>query len=149
MSLPLLALVAPPLAVLLARRRLADGVLLALLVTVVATWGVAVALGLLLGDMDDISVILMFVFLALPMIGSLVAAGVAAQLVYGRGLFVSAWALALVGWYVGLTVMMSLEPSRRALGEPALVWAVLAAFPVVYASSAAVLGAGLAGRRVS
>jgi hypothetical protein len=57
-------------------------------------------------------------------------------------------ALALVGWYVGLTVMMLFEPSRRALGEPALFWAVLAAFPVVYASSAAVLGAGLAGRRV-
>ena len=101
-----------------------------------------------LGGVDDIATILMFVLVFLPMIGSLVAAAVAARLVRGRGLFVSAWALALVGWYAGLTVMMLLEPSRRALGEPALVWKLLAAFPVVYASSAAVLGAGLAGRRV-
>lgn len=148
MSLSLLALLTPPLAVLLARRRLSDGAPLALVVTVVVTWCVAVALGLLLGGVDDIGAILMFVFVVLPMIGSLVAAGVAARLVHGRGLFVSALALALVGWYAGLTVMMLLEPSRRALREPALSWAVLAAFPVVYASSAAVLGAGLAGRRV-
>lgn len=74
--------------------------------------------------------------------------GGAARLVHGRGLFISAFALALVGWYTGLAVMMLLEPSRRALGEPALFWAVLDTFPVVYASSAAVLGAGLAGRRV-
>ena len=147
MSPSLLALLAPPLTVLLARRRLSGGAPLALVVTVVVTWCVAVALGLLLGGVDDIAAILMLVFVVLPMIGSVVAAGVAARLVHGRGLFVSAWALALVGWYAGLTVMILLEPSRRAPGEPALLWAVLAAFPVVYASSAAVLGAGLAGRR--
>jgi len=121
---------------------------LALVVTVVVTWCVTIALGLLLGGVDDVGAILIFVFVVLPMIGSLVAAGVAARLVHGRGLFVSALALALVGWYAGLTVMILLEPNRRALREPALLWAVLAAFPVVYASSAAVLGAGLAGRRV-
>ena len=148
MSPSLLALLAPPLTVLLAGRRLSDGAPLALVVTVVVTWCVAVALGLLLGGVDDIAMILMFVFVVFPLIGSLVAAGVAARLVHGRGLFVSAWALALVGWYAGLTVMILLEPSRRAPGEPVLLWAVLAAFPVVYASSAAVLGAGLAGRRV-
>ena len=147
MSLSLLALLTPPLAVLLAGRRLSDGVPLALVVTVVVTWCVTMALGLLLGGVDDISAILMIVLVVLPMIGSLVAAGAAARLVHGRGLFFSAWALALVGWYAGLIVMILLEPSRRALREPAL-WAVLAAFPVVYASSAAVLGAGLAGRRV-
>jgi len=148
-GLSLLALVTPPLAVLLAGRRLSGGARLALVVTVVVTWCVAVALCLLLGGMDDIGAILMFIFVVLPMIGSLVAAGVAARLVQGRGLFVSAWALALVGWYAGLAIMMLLEPSRRTLGEPALSWAVVTAFPVVYASSAAVLGAGLAGRRVS
>lgn len=147
MSLSLLALLTPPLTVLLAGRRLSGGVPLALVVTVVVTWCVAVALGLLLGGVDDMSAILMFVFVVLPMIGSLVAAGIAARLAHGRGLFVSALALALVGWYAGLMVMMLLEPSRRALGEPALSWAILTAFPVVYASSAAVLGAGLAGRR--
>lgn len=148
MSISLLALLTPPLTVLLAGRRLSGGAPLALVVTVVVTWCVTVALGLLLGGVDDISVILMFVFVVLPMIGSLVAAGIAARLVHGRGLFVSAWTLALVGWYAGLMVMILLEPSRRALGEPALSDAILAAFPVVYASSAAVLGAGLAGRRV-
>ncbi|HEX7839123.1 MAG TPA: hypothetical protein VF469_16715 [Kofleriaceae bacterium] len=148
MGLPLLALLTPPLAVLLAGRRLSDGARLALVVTVVVTWCVAVALGLLLGGVDDIATILMLFFVVLPMIGSLVAAGVAAWLVHGRGLFVSAFALALVGWYAGLTIMILLEPSRRALREPALFWVVLNAFPVVYASSAAVLGAGLAGRRV-
>jgi len=147
-SLFLLALLTPPLTVLLAGRRLSDGVPLALVVTVVVTWCVTIALGLLLGGVDDVGAILIFVFVVLPMIGSLVAAGVAARLVHGRGLFVSALALALVGWYAGLTVMILLEPNRRALREPALLWAVLAAFPVVYASSAAVLGAGLAGRRV-
>jgi hypothetical protein len=147
-SLPLLALLAPPVAVLLAGRRRSGGALLALVVTVGVTWCVAVALGLLVGGVDDIATILMLVFVVSPMIGSLVAAGVAARLIRGRGLFVSAWALALVGWYAGLTVMILLEPSRRALGEPALLWAVLTAFPVIYASSAAVLGAGLAGRRV-
>jgi hypothetical protein len=147
-SLPLLALITPPLAVLLAGRRLSDGARLALVVTVVVTWCVAVGLCYLLDGVDDISTILMFFFVVLPMIGSLVAAGVAARLVHGRGLFVSALALALVGWYAGLTVMLLLEPSRRALREPALVWVVLNTFPVVYASSAAVLGAGLAGRRV-
>lgn len=146
MGLPLLALVTPPLAVLLAGRRLSGGARLALVVTVVVTWCVAVALCLLLGGIDDIGAILMFIFVVLPMIGSLVAAGVAARLVHGHGLFVSAWALALVGWYAGLMVMMLLEPSRRALGEPALIGAALA-FPVIYASSAAVFGAGLAGRR--
>lgn len=135
--------------VLLAGRRLSDGARLALVVTTVVTWCVAVALCLLLGGVDDIGALLMFFFVVLPMIGSLVAAGVAARLVQGRGLFVPAWALALVGWYAGLMVMMLLEPGRRALGEPALSWAVVNAFPVVYASSGAVLGAGLAGRRVS
>ena len=147
MSLSLLALLTPPLTVLLAGRRLSDGARLALVVTVVVTWCVSVALGLLLGGVDDIVTMLMIFFMVLPMIGSLVAAGVAARLVHGRGLFGSAFMLALVGWYAGLMVMMLLEPSRRALGEPALIWAVLNAFPVVYASSGAVLGAGLAGRR--
>lgn len=111
MSVSLLALLTPPLTVLPAGRRLSDGAPLALVVTVVVTWCVAVALGLLLGGVDDIAAILMFVFVVLPMIGSLVAAGIAARLVHGRGLFVSALALALVGWYAGLTVMMLLEPS--------------------------------------
>jgi hypothetical protein len=146
-GLPLLALLTPPLAVLLAGRQLSGGARLALVVTVMVTWCVAVALCLLLGGVDDISVLVMLLLLVLPMIGSLVAAGVAARLVHGRGLFVPAWALALVGWYAGLMVMMLLEPSQRAHGESALSWAVVNAFPVVYASSAAVLGAGLAGRR--
>ena len=83
---------------------------------------------------------------ALPVAGSVVAAAAAAWLVHGRGLFVSALALALIGWYVGLMMMVVLEPSLRARGEPAATWAILSALPVAYASSAAVLGAGLSGR---
>ena len=54
MSLSLLALLTPPLTVLAAGRRLSDGAPLALVVTVVVTWCVAVALCLLLGGVDDI-----------------------------------------------------------------------------------------------
>jgi hypothetical protein len=148
----LIALAAPPAAIVLRGSRLAPRSKPALFVTVLATWLFAtVALSWLLPDPSDISAFYLFFLVVVPGMTIPVAALVATRMVRIRGRLVSAVVLSSVGWIVGLVVGLivgSLGSPHAAIELPYYFWmyALDLALPATYAACAAIVAAGLAER---
>jgi hypothetical protein len=135
-----MAVLAAPTAIVLAGRRMVDGVMLALVVTCAVTWMSIAGLITWIGDPWDIGLTLVIYFVILPLLTAAIAAVVATRVTRIRGRLVPAFLLALMGWVVGLGVGMIVF----AAGVDEL-WdnAMAIALPAIYASCGAVFAASV------
>ena len=148
----LIALAAPPAAIVLSGSRLAPRSKPALFITVLATWLFAiVALSWLLPDPSDISAFYLFFLVVVPGMTIPISALVATRIVRIPGRLVAAVVLSLVGWIAGLAaglIVGALGSAHTAVELPYYFWiyALDLALPATYAACAAIVAAGLAER---
>ena len=141
-----------PALVLLGGHKLATGSRRALVATTLVTWAVTTfVLAWFVPEGPETDEEVLFFLIAIPCVGVPVAALVATRLVRTSGRLIQALLLAALGWFLGLVALLVFlwMVIPHAANDPVIVvfQALLLGMPVNYASSGAVLAAGLGGRR--
>jgi hypothetical protein len=107
--------------------------------TVIATWAIG-ATALFLFDTEDLGALLLFLFILLPLLLVATAMIVGTSLAPRPRLWFDAGFLAMVGWWLGLLVLIFGGPSSTAIPE---FWeaARFVAIPAIYAGAGGGFGA--------